>query len=67
MPEGPTPVMTEAAGWFPFLAGAPGTLRYWDGTDWTDHFATPDYLAPSFMEHQTYPGGQRRETDRRRP
>lgn len=28
-------------GWYPDLVtGAPGTLRYWDGTRWTDQTAT---------------------------
>jgi hypothetical protein len=26
------------AGWFPAPGGAPGQLRYWDGSRWTDHF-----------------------------
>jgi Protein of unknown function (DUF2510) len=26
------------AGWFPAPGGRPGQLRYWDGSNWTDHF-----------------------------
>lgn len=28
------------AGWLPDPSGAPDTLRYWDGSAWTEHVAT---------------------------
>lgn len=34
--------MTNAQpGWYPDPAGDTGKLRYWDGTQWTDHLAEP--------------------------
>ena len=27
------------AGWFPAPGGPPGQQRYWDGSNWTDHFS----------------------------
>jgi Protein of unknown function (DUF2510) len=35
---GSAPPLTEAppAGWYPAPEGAPGQLRYWDGSTWTD-------------------------------
>jgi hypothetical protein len=38
VPQGPTP--GTPAGWLPDPSGAPDTLRYWDGTNWTQHVAT---------------------------
>ena len=39
--------MTNAQpGWYPDPAGDTGKLRYWDGTQWTDHLAEP-YDAPA--------------------
>ena len=32
------PSQHPPAGWFPAPGGAPGQLRYWDGTAWTDHY-----------------------------
>ena len=32
--------MTAPAGWFPDPSGQPG-LRYFDGTNWTEHCAQP--------------------------
>lgn len=40
------------AGWFPDPSGAPGMLRYWDGTAWTGHVhqqAAPAY-APAYPQ-----------------
>jgi hypothetical protein len=36
-PAGPVP--GTPAGWLPDPAGAPNTLRYWDGNAWTQHVA----------------------------
>jgi len=36
-PVGPAP--GTPAGWLPDPAGAPNTLRYWDGNGWTQHVA----------------------------
>ncbi|HMD45611.1 MAG TPA: DUF2510 domain-containing protein [Acidimicrobiales bacterium] len=33
------PVPGTPAGWLPDPSGAPNTLRYWDGTTWTQHVA----------------------------
>jgi hypothetical protein len=45
-PPPPPPPMSPAmpppgtpAGWMPDPAGAPDTLRYWDGMSWTQHVA----------------------------
>jgi hypothetical protein len=35
-PPGSAPL--PPAGWFPAPGGRPGQLRYWDGSNWTDHF-----------------------------
>ena len=39
-PTGP-PVSADRppAGWFPAPGGPPGQQRYWDGSNWTDHFS----------------------------
>lgn len=37
-PQMPAP--GTPAGWLPDPAGAPDTLRYWDGSGWTQHVAT---------------------------
>lgn len=29
------------AGWYPVDEAPPGTIRYWDGTGWTEHRAAP--------------------------
>ncbi|MGW1161347.1 phospholipid scramblase-related protein [Streptomyces sp. NPDC002519] len=53
------------AGWYPDPHGAPGTLRYWDGAQWTQHTHTDQqggtaaqstYQAPSAQQqpHQAY-------------
>ncbi|MFF4501414.1 phospholipid scramblase-related protein [Streptomyces sp. NPDC001401] len=34
------------AGWYPDPHGAPQTLRYWDGTQWTQHTNTDQQQAP---------------------
>jgi len=54
-----------AAGWYADPGGAPGTLRYWDGAAWTQHFhQIPDsnILAP----HGAHRDNARRATSRRR-
>lgn len=38
MTDAPTP--TVAAGWYPDPAGSPRS-RWWDGTQWTEHFQEP--------------------------
>ncbi len=43
MPRYCAPVSTQSnidAGWYPDPHGAPQTLRYWDGSQWTDHTNT---------------------------
>lgn len=38
--------MTNAQpGWYPDPAGNTGKLRYWDGTQWTEHYAEPQPAA----------------------
>jgi hypothetical protein len=43
-PTDPTVASAEStdhppAGWFPAPGGLPGQQRYWDGSNWTDHFS----------------------------
>ncbi|WP_345655675.1 phospholipid scramblase-related protein [Streptomyces siamensis] len=44
------------AGWYPDPHGAPQTLRYWDGSQWTDH-TNADQQAPAAPQvpHQAQP------------
>jgi hypothetical protein len=47
------------AGWYPDPHGAPRTLRYWDGAQWTQHIqADQQGQAPAQVPHQAAPGGQ---------
>lgn len=62
-PPGSTP-----AGWYPDT-NQPGTLRYWDGTQWTEHthrqeagpgspapsYPAPSYAAPTYQPGMTTP------------
>lgn len=43
-----------AAGWYQATGHAEGVLRYWDGTQWTEHFhdARPVLLQPYPPVHQ---------------
>ncbi|MGQ4390594.1 phospholipid scramblase-related protein [Streptomyces sp. SAS_270] len=47
------------AGWFPDPQGAPQTLRYWDGSQWTEH-TSPDQQAQAAQQvpQQAQPGPQ---------
>ena len=38
-PAAPSPPPGTPAGWLPDPNGIPDTLRYWDGSAWTQHFA----------------------------
>ena len=38
-PDAPSPPPGTPAGWLPDPNGIPDTLRYWDGSAWTQHFA----------------------------
>jgi uncharacterized membrane protein YhaH (DUF805 family) len=44
-PYDPPPQVAVSAGWYPDPAG-PTTVRYWDGTAWTEHIAPRPYAAP---------------------
>ncbi len=39
VPATPSPPPGTPAGWLPDPNGIPDTLRYWDGSTWTQHFA----------------------------
>ncbi|MGW5480092.1 phospholipid scramblase-related protein [Streptomyces sp. NPDC004008] len=44
------------AGWYPDPHGGPGTLRYWDGAQWTQHtHADPQGGGPAQPAHQAPP------------
>jgi uncharacterized protein YxjI len=47
------------AGWYPDPHGAPRTLRYWDGAQWTEHtHADQQGQASAQVPQQGMPGGQ---------
>ncbi|MFF3913866.1 phospholipid scramblase-related protein [Streptomyces sp. NPDC001852] len=43
------------AGWYPDPHGAPQTLRYWDGTQWTEHTNPAQQPAGQVPQQQTAP------------
>lgn len=47
-PYDPPPPVAMPAGWYPDPAG-PTTVRYWDGSAWTEHTAPRPYAAPVAM------------------
>ncbi|MGW4513132.1 phospholipid scramblase-related protein [Streptomyces sp. NPDC004393] len=56
------------AGWYPDPHGAPGTLRYWDGAQWTQHtHADPQGGAPAQPAHQAPPVQQQPQQAYGRP
>lgn len=51
--------MTNAQpGWYPDPAGDTGKLRYWDGTQWTDHLAEPQPAPDAAGTADATPGAQ---------
>ena len=46
---------TPAAGWYPDPQGTPNTLRWWDGTQWTQH-TRQGQAAPPPLQQPAVPG-----------
>ncbi|MGW0994451.1 phospholipid scramblase-related protein [Streptomyces sp. NPDC002523] len=46
------------AGWYPDPHGAPQTLRYWDGTQWTEHTNAAQQTAGQAPQQQAVPQQQ---------
>ncbi|MGW1005599.1 phospholipid scramblase-related protein [Streptomyces sp. NPDC002520] len=46
------------AGWYPDPHGAPQTLRYWDGTQWTEHTNAAQQAAGQAPQQQAVPQQQ---------
>lgn len=47
---------TPAAGWYPDPSGDSSKLRYWDGANWTEHFAPAQQAAAPPSETSGQPG-----------